>query len=87
MAPVFDICFIDGNHSCRGATADIENFRQLCRPGALVIMDDVRVAGKGSRSKKDWENGPTNAWAAACKAGHIAGVEYANGMARGSFTI
>ena len=85
VAPVFDICFIDGNQSRCGAEADIDNFMQLCRRGALVIMDDVHVVGKGSRSKKDWENGPTDAWVAACKDGHIVGAEYANGMAWGCF--
>lgn len=38
--------FVDGDHSRKGAYADIEHFAKLSAPGTLLVIDDCDVDGK-----------------------------------------
>jgi hypothetical protein len=42
-----DIVYVDGGHSQEVASADIANFAQLARPGALLVVDDCHHSGHG----------------------------------------
>ena len=78
--PCFDVIFVDGGHSAKCAAADLENFRALARPGATLIIDDVRRS-----PQHDWEIGPTKAWVAATKAGIATQKGCSGGMAWGYY--
>ena len=41
-SPVFDVLFIDGDHSFEGCYADLDNYASLVRPGGLILVHDVR---------------------------------------------
>lgn len=53
--PLFDLFFVDGDHSRDGATADLENAVKLLRPAGLIVIDDLTPW-------KPWGEGPTHAW-------------------------
>lgn len=38
---VFDVLFIDGDHSYEGAQVDLDLYSGLVRPGGLILMHDV----------------------------------------------
>lgn len=60
----FDGLLIDGGHTPEIAWADVLNGRKLCRPGAIVIMDDVAP-------DVPWGVGPTIAWERAVAEGLV----------------
>jgi predicted O-methyltransferase YrrM len=51
----FDLIIVDGDHTERGALADIVNGQLLCRPGATIIMDDVGVNGHNDGPERAWQ--------------------------------
>ncbi|MEU1476212.1 O-methyltransferase [Streptomyces sp. NPDC001668] len=61
---LFDFAFVDGGHDYDVAKADIEHCRVLCRPGSLIVVDDLTPW-------VPWGVGPTRAWTEAVEAGDI----------------
>lgn len=47
-----DLVFVDGHHDGEATVDYVEQIRQACRPGALLILDDV-----------DWSDDMRHAWA------------------------
>lgn len=39
----YDLLVIDGDHSYEGVKADFDNYRDLVRPGGLIVFDDYAV--------------------------------------------
>ena len=40
-AEAFDLILVDGDHSCEGGKADLENAWPLIRPGGAVVFHDI----------------------------------------------
>ena len=60
----FDFGFIDGGHSHKVASADIQNMKHLLRKDAMVVMDDVTPF-------RTYGQGPHKAWIEAQEAGLV----------------
>ena len=67
-AGLCDVLLVDGDHSMRGAVADLQNFRRAAAPSAPVIVDDV-AAINGNPS------GPKAALASLNASGELAILE------------
>ena len=52
---LFDLFFVDGDHSLDGATADLAAALAMTHPGSLIVIDDLTPW-------KPWGEGPTEAW-------------------------
>ena len=67
---LYDAAFIDGAHSYKAASIDLQNVEKLLRPDGLLIMDDV-----GDPDEMEdlalWHKGPTKAWYEAVSSGRI----------------
>ena len=53
--PLFDLFFVDGDHTVDGASADLTNALAITRPGGLIVIDDLTPW-------KPWGEGPSHAW-------------------------
>lgn len=53
--PLFDLFFVDGDHSYDGAMSDLVNALAMTRPGGLIVIDDLTPW-------KPWGEGPAAAW-------------------------
>lgn len=46
-----DFVFVDGGHSAEVARSDIQNFRLLAKPGAMLVVDDCGEIGRPGADK------------------------------------
>lgn len=50
---LFDVLFIDGDHSLAGVTADWENYASRVRPGGVVAFHDILHCERHTRDRVD----------------------------------
>jgi len=78
----FDFCLVDGGHSFVCAASDIKHFHMCARPGAVIVVDDVRT-----NPKHPWEKGPTRAWQQAIATGLVKQTGCSETMVWGNFLV
>ncbi|WP_158102398.1 class I SAM-dependent methyltransferase [Streptomyces africanus] len=61
---LFDLAFVDGGHEYDAVKSDIDYCRVLCRPGSLIVVDDLTPW-------VPWGTGPTRAWTEVLETGDI----------------
>ncbi|AXE89476.1 O-methyltransferase [Streptomyces sp. Go-475] len=61
---LFDLAFVDGGHEYEAVKSDIDYCRVLCRPGSLIVVDDLTPW-------VPWGTGPTRAWTEVLETGDI----------------
>lgn len=66
--PLFDLFFVDGDHSYEGAAADLRSALGVVRPGGLIVIDDLTPW-------KPWGAGPVMAWREFCGSGAVVQVD------------
>jgi hypothetical protein len=52
VSPRPDLCFIDGEHTAKAASADFEFCMSVCAPGAVICFHDAHIVHKGLKQIK-----------------------------------